>query len=401
MYCRPVGKRKMRVLFDHQAFCMQTHGGVSRCFMELYKHLPNDIQARIALRECNNAYVRECGIAPSESSEYYNWIIKGNWPAKGRLFNVYYSLLGYKNGAYWDKMRFNQYESIRQLSQGDFDIFHPTFLFDYFLPYLNGKPFVLTIHDMIPELYPQYYDAVHDPQILGKRKLAPLAGAIVVVSEKTKEDVVCLLKVPEEKVHVIYHGSSLSVPETVASTYDFPYILYVGERSMYKNFGLFVEQMASVLICHPELKIVCTGLSFSEKEIAMLEKYGIRDHFIQHWVKSDAELYSLYHYAVCFVYTSEYEGFGIPILEAYQAGCPVLLNNASCFPEVAGDAAIYFELNESSSNIAQVFEDFYHEDPCEIESLKVRQYARLQRYSWENAAQKLSSVYRQVLETSK
>jgi len=62
---------------------------------------------------------------------------------------------------------------------------------------------------------------------------------------------------------------------------------------------------------------------------------------------------TLYYYAKMFVFPSDYEGFGIPILEAYKMKCPVLLNNKSCFPEIAGDAAVFFEISEKQSDIGE------------------------------------------------
>ncbi|MCR5362139.1 MAG: glycosyltransferase family 4 protein [Bacteroidales bacterium] len=385
----------MRVLFDHQAFCNQMHGGVSRCFVELYQHLPSEVKAQIALKECNNSYIREYGICPEESDAYNHWLIEGNWHAKGRLFNIYNWLRGEKS--YWNKKKYNKFESIRLLKNGCFDIFHPTFFDDYFLPYLNGKPFVLTIHDMMPELYPQYFDQETDEQILGKRKLAPLASAIIAVSENTKEDIIRILRVPEEKVHVIYHGCSFEKAANPQPLFDEPYILYVGDRKCYKNFNLFVRDIASVLKHHQELKVVCTGVELTNEEVAQMRHLNIQDRFIHRWIKTDEEFYSLYHYAQCFVYTSEYEGFGIPILEAYQADCPVLLNRASCFPEIAGDAAVFFLMKESESNFSQVLESFLSLSWGDLSALKRKQRNRLEKYSWNKSAEKLAAVYASVL----
>lgn len=390
----------MKVLFDHQAFSMQRYGGISRCFIELYKHFPEEIQAEFALRECNNAYIREENLAADINTDLERWILPFIWKYKETMFNTYQQLKGYNRYVYWDKTKYNQIESIRLLNKGDFDIFHPTFFDDYFVQFLNGKPFVLTIHDMIPELYPQYFDSEKDGQIIGKRKLAPLASAIIAVSEKTKEDVIRILGVPEEKVHVVYHGCSFPIAEHEHLLYDFPYILYVGDRIAYKNFVLFVQEVAKNLVRHPKLKIVCTGRAFNEDELAMFDRLGLSDRFIQHWVKTDDEFYTLYHHAACFVYSSEYEGFGIPILEAYKADCPVLLNHASCFPEIAGDAAIYFTLKRDESNLAEVMEDFLAMDDAQIESLKQRQRERLNLYSWEKSALQLAKVYESVLAKS-
>jgi glycosyltransferase involved in cell wall biosynthesis len=368
---------------------------VSRCFVELYKHLPKDVQACIALRENDNAYIRELGIIPPDGYDYDKWIIRGNWPAKGKLYTAYNWIRGEKY--YWDKTEYNKQFAIKKLKAGDYDVFHPTYFDDYFLPYLSGKPFVLTIHDMIPERYPQYFNQERDKQIIGKKKLAPLASAIIAVSENTKSDVVNILKVPEEKVHVAYHGCSFRSVDNPQCLMSEPYILYVGDRKCYKNFPFFVRDVAPVVERHPSLRVICTGLEFNKDEVNLLRSFGVEDRFVYRWVRTDEEFYSLYHYARCFIYTSEYEGFGIPILEAYQADCPVLLNRASCFPEIAGDAAVYFTLKPDGSNLTDVMMQFLSMPDEELKDLKRRQRARLSRYSWQKSAEQLAVIYQGIM----
>lgn len=386
----------MNVLFDHQAFLLQTHGGVSRCFAELYRHQTSDCQIDISLLESNNAYLKEIGVGKPVGYNYQHFILPFHWPYKSKMFTAYNMLRGRGRICHWNTYEYNKAETIKRLRKGKFDVFHPTFFDDYFLPYLNGKPFVLTIHDMIPKLYPQYF-ARDDFQIEKKKILAPKASAIVAVSETTKKDVVRLLNVPEEKVHVVYHGVSFPRDLNAVKLYDFPYILYVGERNGYKNFDLFVRHVALVLERHEELRLVCTGKPFTLKEQQMLEELGIKDRCIHHWVTSDEEFFSLYHNAVCFVYPSEYEGFGIPILEAYQADCPVMLNRASCFPEIAGDAAIYFYMTKEQSNFQEKFEILYSEGAEYRELILQSQRERLKNYSWEKAAQQMIEIYESVL----
>jgi len=400
----------MKILFDHQAFILQTQGGVSRCFAELYKHLPIDVETRISVTETDNVYLNAMGIGKPICDGINNFIDLPCYPVKCRMFAAYKHFTEglpykYKNDYNWTYQNQNELNTIKQLKEGNFDIFHPTFFDDYFLPYLNNKPFVLTIHDMIPELYPQYFDGDRDRQILGKKKLAPLARAIIAVSENTKEDIVRILKVPEEKVHVIYHGSGHIVfdsQSTCERNVEFtpnnePFILYVGNRRSYKNFNLFVDEIVSTLKCHSELKVICTGSEFNDEEITHLYGLGLQDRFIHRWVETDEEFALLYNKAFCFVYTSEYEGFGIPILEAYKADCPVMLNRASCFPEIAGDAAIYFTLSKEGSDFNLQFEKLYSMTSDQREQLLQKQRERLKLYSWEKSAKQLAAVYKTII----
>lgn len=382
----------MKILIDHQAFIMQTHGGVSRCFVELYKYLPKDVEGEFSVRETDNVYFKELfPTLPRTEYQYHEFLGGLEFRGKGYLHRLYDKLT---HGGYYPN--YNENYSIELLKEGNFDVFHPTFFDDYFLPYLNGKPFVLTIHDMIPELYPQYF-AKDDRQIVMKRKLAPLASAIIAVSENTKKDVVRILNVPESKVHVIYHGCSFPDKSNIQIPYTKPYVLFVGERWGYKNFPLFLNYISPILQLHTDLHVVCTGKPFSREETRTMDSLGIRDRFIHHWAKTDEEFYSLYHNALCFVYPSEYEGFGIPILEAYKADCPVMLNRASCFPEIAGDAAIYFTMTKEYSDFAQQLTRLLTMNQTERDALLLKQRKRLERYSWKKSAMQLYSIYNSIV----
>ena len=380
----------MRVLYDHQAFTLQKYGGVSRCFVELYKNLPKGVDAQILVRECDNVYLNAIGFYP-KGYHYNHFICPCHFPGKYRLH------------IWADKFRKHKYYPeyntnyvFEELGKGEFDIFHPTYYSDYFLPYLNGKPFVLTIHDMIPELYPQYYGQ-EDFQIVMKRKLAPLAKAIIAVSENTKQDIIRILGIPEEKIHVVYHGCSLPIAKNTSNPFPFPYILYVGARWTYKNFIPFVKSIAPILKKHKDLNVVCTGPEFDNSEKSLFQEFGVGNRFVHQWIKNDIDLYALYHHAICFVYTSEYEGFGIAILEAYQAACPVILNRRSCFPEIADDAAIYFDMDAIHTDFAEVFETFLEIDKDDREGLLEKQHLRLSHFSWEKSANKLAQIYNSII----
>ena len=382
----------MKVLYDYQAFDMQTHGGVSRCFAELYSHLPQDIQAHIGVLESNNVYLQTMGVKP-QGNIYKNFLCEKDSTLKYILFKLCYNV---KHGDYrrWNRMpKINKLESIERLKKGNFDIFHPTFFDPYFFKYIGNKPYILTVHDMIPELFPQYYG--HDNgQILQKNMTIPRAAHLIAVSEQTKKDMCRIMGVKEEQVSVVYHGADETpyVPST-GNDKDYEYLLYVGDRHFYKNFATFAKSCLPILKRHRDMKIICTGKPFTEEEKVMFKEWNMENRFVQLFVKTNQEMLDLYHHAVAFVYPSSYEGFGIPILEAYKAGCPVFLNHASCFPEIAGDAAVYFNIDSQKSNFEEKFEDFYHGNANERKVLIEKQTARLKLYSWRKSAQQLADIY--------
>ena len=246
---------------------------------------------------------------------------------------------------------------------------------------------------MIPELL----SLKMGRQDRSKRILCEQAAHIIAVSEKTKNDMIDIFHVPEKKVSVIYHGA----PDWHNSIEREPiiegdYILYVGLRGGYKCFMPMVKSLKPVLQMHHSINIVCTGPEFSVKEQKELQNLGISDRIIRHQV-NDNDMQNLYAHALCFIYPSKYEGFGIPILEAYKAKCPVLLNYASCFPEIAQDAALFFHLDESGSDLGDTMACFLAMEQKEKDSLIQKQCRRLEAFSWEKSAKQLVEIYKTVV----
>ena len=380
----------MKILYDHQIFGLQKFGGISNSFVQLITHFPKSVQYEVAIKECDNIHLRGSQIADFKpvNSWLDSFFSTKNFRGKDRLYELF---AGWCPQLTTDGR--NLAYSINRVEKGDYDVFHPTFFDDYFVEHLNGKPFVLTIHDMIPELF----STSDKLQIENKKRLARSASHIIAVSEKTKEDIVELLKIPEDKISVIYHGAPLGVQGKHQPLFEFPYILYVGNRNYYKNFLPMINDLASVLLRHDTIRIVCTGDDFSIDERNVFKKLNIEDRMV-HIRPSDDHLYNLYEHALCFIFPSLYEGFGIPILEAYKAGCPVLLNRKSCFPEIAQDAAMYFTLDEDQSDLAEVMESFLEMDPPSRQRLIEKQNLRLADFSWEKSASELCEVYQQLCE---
>lgn len=369
---------------------MQSFGGISNCFSQLIKHLPKDVQYDIAIRESNNIHLIENRLVQVEPMVHgeETFLPSVNFRGKGFLYEKY-SELFYNSTSLGRNLRC----SIDALKRNEFDVFHPTFFDDYFLKYLKNKPFVLTIHDMIPELF----GGRRNIQIRNKPSLVSKSSHIIAVSERTKQDLIDILHVPEKKVTVIYHGApDFFDYSDEKPVFEGKYILFVGRRGGYKNFNLMIKKMAPLFKRHKEFNLVCTGGDFEKCEVDLFKELGIRDRiFLLH--PSDHELMNLYTNAFCFIFPSLYEGFGIPILEAYKANCPVLLNKKSCFPEIAQDGAIYFQLDDEQSDLELVLEKML-KMPQEVrEKLLKKQMERLKTFSWEMSSKKLMKVYASVI----
>lgn len=377
----------MKILYDYQMFFNQKYGGISNCFANLIKHLPGDVEYNIGIKQSENVHLIESQLKPvGHLHNIENYLGKKPFPGRGKVFRLLRSFFPFV-----DSSHYNRLYSQRLLERGAFDIFHPTYFDDYFLPYLGKKPFVLTVHDMIPELF-----QIDSTQIAWKKKLIPLATHIVAVSHQTKRDLMKLFDVPESMITVIYHGAPIVTECKPVLPDDVEYILYVGQRDSYKAFLPMIEALVP-LIKERELNIVCTGPDFTSDELSYFKGKRILDKVI-HVSPDDQEMAGLYAHALCFIYPSLYEGFGIPILEAYKNNCPVLLNQASCFPEIAGDAAVYFKLaQDGSTNLESVMQAFLRMNQQERSKLLHLQQERLKLYSWQKSAKQLADVYRTLI----
>lgn len=380
----------MKVLYDSQAFTMQKFGGVSKCFCELIAHLPKEVQWEVGIKESDNFHLHDSIMPHLPYSQHINlehFLCKKSFRGKGRIFVAANKYLP----GFISTEGINRQYTIELLKRGDYDVFHPTFFDDYFLPYLNGKPFVLTVHDMIPELFPQYFKK-NNPETKRKLLLCTKAAAIVAVSENTKKDLCRIMNIPEEKIHVIYHGGPESKNIEEPPIITEPYFLYVGGRGGYKNFSTLLNGFALFTQQRGGIKLVCTGNSLNKKEMKEIQSLHLTDQVIQ--IKaSDQKLANLYAYAIAFIYPSLYEGFGMPILEAYAYGCPVILNKRSCFPEIAGDAAIYFDTDDNASFIAESLAVAVNLSDEQRRQLIALQKSRLEKYSWQHSSQQLAQLY--------
>lgn len=323
-----VNKKQLRVFIDHQIFTLQNYGGISRLFTQLHKEFDSNsnIKSVLPILFSDNEYLAEIkkvwSIFPSNKS-----FIK-------KLF--YYII--------------NRIYSTILLLKGDFDVFQPTYYDPYFLPLLRGKPFVLVIYDMTHEIFPETVSK-KDKTIEWKRKLVDKANKIIAISENTKKDIVKFYGIGSSKIDVVHLACTLNNPKKEQDiVLSKRYLLFVGNRNTYKNFELFFKSISSLLKNDKSLYLLCAGSSyFSDKEEEMFEEFGVKDKVKHIRFKDDDELAYIYSKALCFVFPSLYEGFGIPVLEAFACNCPAVISNTSSLPEVGGDAVEYFDPEDMES----------------------------------------------------
>ena len=382
----------MRVLYDHQIMDAQVRGGVSRYFYQLVSTLRSRdlVVLRLPQIYTDNEYFEPL---LAELDCRRTGIRSRLIQRLRRLGRANRTTREIERAWRRTRLRLNRRASAEELRRQDFDLFHPTYYDPYFLGDLRGKPFVLTIHDMIHEIYPEHFRA-GDKTREHKAVLARAAARIIAPSPCTKADIVKYLGIDPAKIEVIPNASALpSEPESVAVPER--YVLYVGGRGRYKNFKNFFLAFARLAAALPDLHLVCAGqCAFDAAERELIAEYGLASRCLC-ISANDRQLAFLYRQASLFVYPSLYEGFGLPILEAFACGCPVALSDTSCFPEVAGDAAVYFDPG-SPLAIAAALERVLLDGEARRRLIQ-RGHARLENFSWAATAERTARVYAECL----
>jgi glycosyltransferase involved in cell wall biosynthesis len=409
----------MRIAFDHQAFCLQKTGGISRYFCRLAEQLKQTTQADqigVFAPLYRNQYLRE-----RANNLVHGYSVK-DYPAKTA------GLLVKANG----------WLAKQQIKGWKPDLVHETYFSQ------NGSapkacPVVLTVFDMIPEL-----EAIASQAKLGtgltqrleldstKRAAVQRADHIICISQHTRSDLLTLYQVPEQKVSVVYLGceaaneqsaaantpinTSSDTKSTEATSIDTstntstkddtsrsrqsrPYLLYVGLREGYKNFEQLLRAIAQAPALLAEFEVLAFGGgAFTTAEQQIISTLGFKPTQVRQQAGDDTALNAAYQNAAAFVYPSAYEGFGLPPLEAMARNCPVISSNTSSMPEVIGSAGEYFD-PQSIENISQAIEAVVFSEDRTQELIKLGR-ERVKRFTWQSCAQETRAIYQSVLNAS-
>ena len=362
----------MRVLYDHQVFSLQDAGGASRYHFELIRNLQGLDEIAIEVLLGLNGSVMP---------------IRSLQQARTRV-------LGRRTTMQPGLPRYAINELLSAVAaplQGQVDIYHPTLY--RALPWVRRRGVVVTHHDCTHERFPHLFP--NAASIMGtKRKLFAHADAILCVSAFSQRDLLHFYDIPEDKTHVVHHGfAHLGLIESGVETRP-PYVLYVGSRASYKNFGLLLEAFSRSGLAGSYRLLAVGGGAFTAQEqqqIASLELTGLIALIPK---ADDATLARAYRDAALFVYPSLYEGFGFPPLEAMSLGCPVLVNRTSSLPEICGEAAFYFDSTDPEE-LAQRLQSIV-EDEAGLAGKRKLGERQVKLYDWSRCAQGTLAVYRRV-----
>ena len=372
----------MHILYDHQMFAIQRFGGISRIFIELMRELS-------PLDGCAVHWHRGVKTDGYDISSFRPHL-KRYWGLESLPFEL----------AKCHPKTINQvtFKAFNWLFPKPYDIYHPSYYDADILEAVSAKHLVVTICDMIPEKLLSH-ETKFQRFIEGKRQLVQRADLIFAISESTKRDLIELLQAPAEKVKVTHLASRMGavsaasiLPSLVTQK---PYFLYVGTRSRYKNFGILMRAFATDDWLRKNFQVICFGGSsqFLEPELAFLNQHGLQDIF--HYLKGDDGLLKrLYQQAMALVYTSRYEGFGLPPLEAMECGCPVICCPTSSLPEVVDNAGTWFQPDAVEELVKGM--KLLATDTAYRESAVQKGLARAQAFSWRQTAAQTLMGYRAV-----
>jgi glycosyltransferase involved in cell wall biosynthesis len=293
----------------------------------------------------------------------------------------------------------------------EIDLYHST---HYVLPAVVPCRAVVTIHDIIHLLYPEFLPstlAFFYAQRMIRRSLSR-GDRIIAVSQNTKTDLMDYFKVDGRKIRVVYSGVTDRYREKLSQTtisarlnefgIDQPYLLFVGNPKPHKNLDNVVKAYArSLEILDFDADLVCVGdregMEFKVRQRAEQLGLGDRIRLVGH-VPEEA-LPALYQGATLFVFPTLYEGFGLPVVEAMASGVPVITSKTSALREIAeGYSHLVnpLDVEEIAQAIAQCMADPEHR-----EALRKLGLRRADDFRWPRTAEQTLEVYRAALQAPK
>lgn len=349
----------MKVILDNIIFCLQKTGGISVVWYELIKHLLDDINI-------------DTFFVDYESKN----ILGSHLPIPIQKKIKLNSLI---DNRYWNVV----------INQKQKFIFHSSYYRICKNPHAIN---ITTVHDFTYEKYVHGLKKwLHSWQ---KKRAIMNSDFIICISENTKKDVLGYFpNIDPKKIRVVYNGVSEDyyvLPKKEQDIFfEKKYILFVGGRAGYKNF-----ELAALAVSQTQFDFVIVGAPLNKKEISFLKKiFGTLERIHVMGRISNAVLNRLYNNAFALLYPSLYEGFGIPILEAQKAGCPVIAYASSSIPEIMGDSPLLMHF----ANKETIYQCLNSLEDKNFRAMVIKQgLENVKRFSWHKMYQEVLSIYREA-----
>ena len=350
----------MKILFDHTIFLHQNYGGISRYIISLNNYLNK--------QKINSKIFSPIIISKLLKKKNSFFIIKlNNIPIFCR--KIFYFINNFLSLIYF------------YVSKSNF--FHLTYYNNFFK--IFKIPYVMTVYDLTHEATNRH------TQNLDKKRLLDDSKIIFCISYATKKDLLKFYKIKKSKIKVVHLGVS---QEIVYEKNKKKYLLFVGERSDYKNMKNFLLAYKSSQFMKKHYKIVIFGgKKLSKEEVSFLKINKIQNKVV-HQTGDDEKLNNYYKHASLFVFPSIKEGFGLPILEAMRFGCPVACSNINVFREIGGDSCFYFnpkKINDIKLKLEKILKS---------KNLKkkniIRGFKHIKKFTWEKCAKDTAKVYKKI-----
>ncbi len=293
------------------------------------------------------------------------------------------------------------------------DINHITdHVYGFLLHFLDKRKTIITCHDLIPVIMKKVY---------GKNALSPIgqriykiilrglfkAKRIITISERTKKDLVTYLNIDEEKIEVIYLGVddkfrgnvSLGRIEDFKRKFNWRkgrYLLHVGNCSWYKNIPIILKALKELSSSGiGDIYFIKVGEEFSAGQQEMIKRLKLEEKVIHLGSLSDEELIVAYRLADVLINPSFYEGFGLPVIEAFASGTPVVLSKAGALPEIGGPACLVVDPT-NAREICEAIGGVFLDEGLRL-SLISKGLLRAKTFSWEETAKKTFRVYEEIM----
>lgn len=306
---------------------------------------------------------------------------------------------------------FSRGQSLKNIDIIHYPYFEPFFLT---LPLRKRYKTVVTVHDLTPFVFPKEFPYGYRGFLkwLVQKFSLKKADAVITDSECSRQDVIRIAKIPKEKVFTVYLAAEKEFKVIkdnakflqIKKKYNLPekFALYVGDVTWNKNLPCLIKAIKKT-----NVPLVMVGKALLQKEFDKDNLWNKDLITVQNLIKNDKQitclgfistenLVLLYNMATAFVMPSLYEGFGLPILEAMQCGCPVIATKEGSLKEIAGDAAFFvdaYNIESIASGIEQVIKDKGLQ-----RELSEKGLIQAKKFSWEETARKTMQVYKKIYE---